>query len=294
LKRQLGSEKCQHLLAQLDPASEHVATETVRVLNLTAPRSLFKHMGLKVPTWVRLPVEQCLWNVTPKDAYTDLHTDRGLDTVTFHVGGRKIWILYEPDPPATTTNKVLLRQSKFFQLWARHFDEASRATDTTGPCLLEIAGPNLRRPYIAVTEDQQGLFVPAGWKHAVFTMESGYLAGYSFCTHQHLEHHVNTLLCELEASMGYQNSGQYGAKTDHLLPDLWDDLNESLACVLHHLTEIWQSGKAEYTTTAGQLWPKLFDFLDRCVPAMKAKNRAAIEKCVKLAAGKNPMNRKAM
>jgi hypothetical protein len=39
------------------------------------------------------PIDQCLWNITPKHAYTDLHTDRGLDTVTFLVGGRKIWIL---------------------------------------------------------------------------------------------------------------------------------------------------------------------------------------------------------
>jgi hypothetical protein len=286
MKRKLGAVQCRRLMEQLDPASKHIPTETLRILNHPSPRHMLRDLGFQVPKWVPLPMEQCLWNVTPKHAYTDLHTDRGLDTVTFQVGGRKIWILYKPDPPVKTTNKVLQRQSKFFQQWARHFDEACRPSQDPAmddKTFLEIAGPTLRRPYIAVTEQQQGLFVPAGWKHAVFTLESGYLAGYSFCTHEHLEQHVSTLLCELEASMGYQNLREYGPKTDHLLPELWEELNQSLSYVLLHLTEILQSEMSAYIPAATQLWQKLDNFLESFLPAMKAKNGAAIRKFIKLA-----------
>jgi hypothetical protein len=296
LKRLLGAAQCKRLIEQLEPNSTHMAADTVRVLNMQAPRKMLANLGLKVPAWVRLPIEQCLWNITPKKSYTDLHTDRGLDTVSFQVGGRKLWLLYEPDPPATATNKVLERQSRFFQQWAEHFNAAlqtpnSLTQDSLKRTLLEIAGPNLRRPYIAVTEGHQGLFVPAGWKHAVFTLESGYLAGYSFGTHQHVEHHVNTLLGELEAAIKYQNPGQFDPRTDYLLPALWEDLHESLSYVMFHLIEISKSGIAEYNTAAGELGVgelgrKLLQFLDRVLPALRAKNGAAIKEYIKLARGR--------
>jgi hypothetical protein len=328
LKRRLGADRCRRLMEQLKPDSNHRPAEALRVLNHLAPRHILRNLGLQVPQWVPLAMEQCLWNVTPKYAYTDLHTDRGLDTVTFQVGGRKIWILYEPDPPVSTTNKVLQRQSRFFLQWARHFDEAYQALDEaavdekpgtfldekaskfldektstgldektstfleekTGTFLeektgtfLETAGPKLRRPFIAVTEHQQGLFVPAGWKHAVFTLEGGFLAGYSFCTHQHVEQHVNTLSCELQASMAFRNSTEYGAKTDHLRPDLWEDLNQSLSYVLLHFIQIWESNLGDSMALVDVLWIKLSDILENSLPAMKAKHRVAIKKCTKLA-----------
>jgi hypothetical protein len=292
LKRHLGAVQCRRLMEQLNPESTHLPTETLRILNHPSPRHMLRNLGFQVPKWVPLPMEQCLWNVTPKHAYTDLHTDRGLDTVTFQVGGRKLWLLYEPDPPVQTSNKVLQRQSKFFQQWARHFGAAFTPSEDPAMAsknLLEIVGPTLRRPYLAVTEEQQGLFVPAGWKHAVFTLESGYLAGYSFCTHEHLEQHVTTLLCELEASLAYQNTTQHGHNTDYLLPELWEELNQSLAYVLLHLTEILQSKMAALIPAAKQLWQQLKDFLESCLPAMKAKNGAAIKKCIRLAkAGSSP------
>jgi hypothetical protein len=298
LKRQLGDQQCQLLLDQLRPESRHVSAEAVRLLNIASPRNMVKNLGLKVPEWVRLPAENVLWNITPKGAYTELHTDRGLDTVTFQVGGRKIWILYEPDPPASESNQVRQRQSKFFQLWAAHFAEAAgetrgtTSTDSMTRSLLEIVGPELRRPYIAVTERQQGLFVPAGWRHAVFTMESGLLGGYSFCTHQHLDEHVRTLLSEMTAAISHQSREEFDAKTDHLLPDLWQDLDQSFAYVLVHLTEIWQAKSIESTTAADQLWQQLNDFVEHSLPAMKAKNRAAIKTCIKQRQALKPRNRK--
>jgi hypothetical protein len=296
LKRRLGADCCRRLMEQMEPESKHLPAEALRVLNHQAPRYILRKLGLQVPQWVPLAMEQCLWNVTPKHAYTDLHTDRGLDTVTFQVGGRKIWILYEPDPPVSMTNKVLERQSRFFLQWAQHFDDAYRGLDDaamdekTGTVLdekmstfLGTAGPKLRRPFIAVTEGQQGLFVPAGWKHAVFTLEGGYLAGYSFCTHEHVEQHVNTLICELQASMAFRNSTEYSAKTDHLLPDLWEDLNQSLSYVLLHMIQIWESNVRDSKAVVDELWIKLGDFLENGLPEMKDKNRAAIKKCIKLA-----------
>jgi hypothetical protein len=128
---QKKKKKNQRLIDQLDPASRHIAAETDKASELASHRKMVKNLGLKVPQGARVPIEQCLWNVTPKHACINLHTDRGLDTVTFQVEGRKIWILYEPDPPVTTTNKVLQRQSKFFQRWAQHFKEPSRTLEDT-------------------------------------------------------------------------------------------------------------------------------------------------------------------
>jgi hypothetical protein len=104
------------------------------------------------------------------------------------------------------------------------------AMDSNTATFLEATGPNLRRPYIteegivegwlrdplqihkvakdAVMEDQRGQFAPAGWKHPVFTLESGYLVGYSFCTHERLQQHVNILLCELHAAIRCTNQSE--------------------------------------------------------------------------------------
>jgi hypothetical protein len=168
-----------------------------------------------------------------------------------------------------------------------HFNAAQDEHASLKRTLLEIAGPNLRRPFIAVTEGHQGLFVPAGWKHAVFTLESGYLAGYSFGTHLHVEHHVNTLLGELDAAIKFKNPGQYKARTDYLLPALWEDLQESLSYVLFHLIEIINMGSSESVTTAARLGGKLLQVLDRELPALRAKNCAAIKKYIKLSGNHN-------
>jgi hypothetical protein len=277
LKRQLGPAQYQLLIAQMDPASHHSAGATVRVLNHSSPRNLLKTMGLQLPAWVQLPIDQCLWNVTPKNAFTDLHTDRGLDTVTLPVGGRKIWVLYEPDPAPTATNKVLQRDSTFYQQWADHIDGAARASEDQSKTFLEIAGPRLRRPYIAVTEGKQGLFVPAGWKHAVFTLETGYLAGWSFGTNEHLKQQIQTILGEMQAAVVYSKPEQYGQKTDYLSPDLWNKLNESLAYVLNKMAEIRKS----HHISSVELWLRMIDLLDR-LPALKAKNGPAIKNYTKL------------
>jgi hypothetical protein len=93
LKRLLGAAQSKLLIEQLEPNSTHTAADTVRVLNMQGPRKMLAKFGLKLPTWVPLRIEHCLWNVTPKKSYTDLHTDRGLDTVSFQVSGRKLWLL---------------------------------------------------------------------------------------------------------------------------------------------------------------------------------------------------------
>jgi hypothetical protein len=284
LKRQLGLDQCKLLIAQMDRDSAHNARDTVRVLNHASPRNLMKTMGLKLPDWVKLPIDHCVWNITPKKAFTDLHTDRGLDTITFQVGGRKIWLLYEPDPAPTSSNKVEQREAMFFNLWAQHFEDATLppgASANDSGTFLEIAGPRLRRGYIAVTEGNQALFVPAGWKHAVFTLESGYLAGWSFGTNEHLKQQIQTILGELEAAVAFRKPDQYGPKTDNLLPDLWQDLNKSLSYVLHQITEIWEPHNTQHMLTAEELWPKLIISLNR-LPALKAKNGPAIRSYNKL------------
>ena len=49
-----------------------------------------------------------------------------------------------------------------------------------GLTLLEIYGQHLRNPHIARTANNTALFVPPGWRHIVYTLEGGHLAGYPF------------------------------------------------------------------------------------------------------------------
>jgi hypothetical protein len=283
LRRALGIEQARCLVQQLEATSRHGPEDVVRFLNLPSPPKMLKKLGLQIPEWVRLPLESCLWNITPKYAYTDLHTDRGLDTIAFQVGGRKIWLLYEPEPEVTSEYKVLQRQSAFFEEWARRLQQASTPNGSeSASTFLEIAAPTMRRPYIAVTEGQQALYIPAGWKHAVFTIQSGLLGGYSFCTDQHIDQHVNTLLCELHAATRLSDAKDFSARTDHLNPELWADLSGSLAYVLVHLAEVLAMKNSPYVRQAKAHWHRLHQFLQCFVPSLLTKHAVAVKKCLSL------------
>jgi hypothetical protein len=281
LRRSLGAGDAQYLLNQMRPSSTHTPQQVVRYLNLKSPRRMLQKFGFEAPSWIRLETDACLWNVTPRYSFTDLHTDRGLDTIAFQVGGRKIWLLYEPDPPITVGNKVLERQSSYYTAWANRVQGATSGdtTDKLSLSLLEQLGPSMRRPYIAITEGQQGLYIPAGWKHAVFTVESGYLGGYSFCTHDHIRQHVNTLLCEIHAAQQLVDTRQYTTSTDHFHPELWAELDGSLPYVLEHLHEELSLAVAERATEAQVLWRSLQCLLQRVTPALLRKHIRIINKC---------------
>jgi hypothetical protein len=278
LRRSLGAGDTQYLLNQMRPSSDHTPEQVVRYLNLKSPRRMLQKFGFEVPPWIRQEADACLWNVTPRYAFTDLHTDRGLDTIAFQVGGRKIWLLYEPDPPVTAGNKVLERQSSYYNGWAHRVQEATSGDMSDSISLFEQLGPAMRRPFIAITEGQQGLYIPAGWKHAVFTIESGYLGGYSFYTHEHIREHVNTLLCEMHAAQQLVNPGQHTASTDHFHPELWAELDESLPCVLEHLHAVLGLAVPE----AQDLLRGLQGFLERFTPALNRKHSRIINKCKNL------------
>jgi hypothetical protein len=282
LRRALGVQNAQLLVNQMGLQSTHTPEQVVRYLNLKSPRRMLQKFGFDIPAWIAVQIDECLWNATPRFSFTDLHTDRGLDTIAFQVGGRKIWLLYEPDPPVTAQNKVLERQSAYFEAWAKRFQEATTGSENSPTTFLEQTGPTMRRPYIAVTEAYQALFIPAGWKHAVFTLQSGYLGGFSFCTHQHLDQHVNTLLCELHAAMRLVNPEKYTARTDHLLPELWADLSGSLGYVMVHIHEVLLLPGSSIGTQAADLWRRLHCFLKSFAPALMAKHARMVNKCNKI------------
>jgi hypothetical protein len=280
LRRSLGSGDAQYLLAQMRSSSTHTPQQVVRYLNLKTPRNMLQNFGFQIPSWIRLKTNECLWNVTPRYSFTDLHTDRGLDTVAFQVGGRKIWLLYEPEPPITAESKV--RQSAYFEAWALRFQDASSGGLSNPASFLEQLGPSMRRPYIAVTEGQQALFIPAGWKHAVFTLQTGYLGGYSFSTHEHVQWHVNTLLCELHAAMRLVDTGKYKASTDYLNPELWADLESSLAYVMEHLHEVLTNPLPHTESGVAELWRRLHSVIQSSTPAMTRKYGRIIHECNKV------------
>lgn len=103
--------------------------------------------GVKVPaiksidSSAHLKVAEPTYNATPKGAFVGIHVDRGLRTICWPLEEIKIWLLFPHDE-----------------------DMACSQEDDR----------------IAVTEGNVALFVPPGWYHVVYTLEGGFLGGFTY------------------------------------------------------------------------------------------------------------------
>ncbi len=130
----------------------------VFVINLTTPElsqkvHIPRSLKEKFQFEEKPPLQ--MTNMTPKFTFVDVHIDHGMEAVSICVGRcRKIWFLWPPTPKN-------LREMR--RLDHRQSDRLIRSYLDHG-ILLE-------------TDGTTGIHVPAGWLHATFTIEAGFLVG---------------------------------------------------------------------------------------------------------------------
>jgi hypothetical protein len=64
---------------------------------------------------------------------------------------------------------------------------------------LPLEAGGMSNPYIAFTDHNRGIYVPAGWFHLVYTLRGGYLGGRSFLSRELLDESCSALLDETQS-----------------------------------------------------------------------------------------------
>ena len=133
----------------------------------------------RAPDWmepedlVHNPVTGGTWNITPAKTFTDLHTDDGGDTTSWPVGGCKIWLFWPP-------NWEDGEGKHHWKVWTdiETHPELAKPVHEPESTMFEKNSNMLWGTRMAITEgNDRALFIPAGWRHVVYTLEGGYLGG---------------------------------------------------------------------------------------------------------------------
>jgi hypothetical protein len=221
-------------IAQMSPESRHHPRDTVRCLDMLpnnrAHTKFTKAYPYKFPDWLSgyvLP-EQVTWNATPRGNFSDIHIDEGLSVVSWPVGGMKIWLMWTPPTESDETSKAKLRQRDFH----KGLVEAQMAYSADSVPLFKICAESswlLRggkaKIYIACTDGSEGnaraLYIPPGWKHVVYTLESGYLGGATFIPKGYPHEALKSASDTLSVLSTIQSTGASAQLGDEPLHKCW-------------------------------------------------------------------------
>ena len=180
INKRFDKDEIDKFLSQMDDSEPHEADpdEIQKLLNGVASAKFNKKFPITIP-WIpdraNAFVVDASWNGTPKFSFVDTHIDRGMDSASYAVGGVKTWIIWMPRGYAGVRGYTLDDfEDVFFDRWA----DGNGLEKVKGSTIFETL-PECDA-YIAQTKDNVGLYIPHGWKHAVFTLESGFLAGIVF------------------------------------------------------------------------------------------------------------------
>ncbi|KAA8896899.1 hypothetical protein FN846DRAFT_993482 [Sphaerosporella brunnea] len=218
------------LFEQMADGSEHLPEATLRRLAVKAPINMLSKYKLTVPPALeKMGVKRSLFNVniTPKFSITDIHLDFGCDALCVPLSGEKIVLLFKPEPQATIQNSVGAREKAWYDTWVARSVAGEREEDVSPPdCewFLSLAG-QLPHSYIATlsSTERKTLWIPAGWKHIVFTLSPSFLGGFTFVPQEHLNEMVYQIGCECQAIARWE------AENEDVVPQqLSEDLAESV------------------------------------------------------------------
>ena len=98
-------------------------------------------------------------NATPSYAFVDLHIDRGMDAVSCIGACRKVWFMWPPTEHNLSEMRRVDCQRNFHMLRSQ-----------------------LDNGVVVETDSTMALHIPAGWLHATFTVEGGFLGGITAVT----------------------------------------------------------------------------------------------------------------
>lgn len=124
-------------------------------------------------------------NLTPKFTLVDLHVDQGLSGLSTAVGSCvKLWLLYPPK---------------------KHNLDVMRKTGNMKGRLQRI-GKELKEGRWVITTAEDTIYLPAGWIHAVYTIEGGALAGITFMAGECIETVNHCIMYELAVNKIYNSN----------------------------------------------------------------------------------------
>ncbi|KAA8896898.1 hypothetical protein FN846DRAFT_993479 [Sphaerosporella brunnea] len=208
------------LFEQMANGSKHLPKAMLRRLAVKAPTNMLSKYKLTVPPALeKMGVKRSLFNVniTHKFSITDIHLDSGCVALCVPLSGEKIVLLFKPEPPATNQNSVGARSKAWYDTWVARSVAGERKEDVSpADCewFLSLAG-QLEHPYIAKlsSTERKTLWIPAAWKHIVFTLSPSFLGGFTFVPQEHLNEMVYQIRCECQAVAMWE------AENEDVLPE---------------------------------------------------------------------------
>jgi len=168
-------------------------------INTPIPRKEVKEWGVVVdlPGLYQLPSGTSQYwpstlpfstNQTPATTFIDLHSDHSMDGLAASIGGVKLWVLF----PATASNCAA-----YVNAHVSVHSGGGGNTSVLRACILQAHGRGR-----GVTEPGDAICVAAGWLHAIYTLEAGFLVGAEFLlpVPDHVEVLASALKDELQVA----------------------------------------------------------------------------------------------
>lgn len=255
------------LFNQMAEGSTHPPEATLRRLAVKPPTDMLSKYEFTIPPALEaMGVKDSQFDVdiTPAFSITDIHLHPGGDALCLPMSGQKIVLLFKPEPPATEKNSVEAREKAWYDAWVARSVAGEREDDVSPPnCewFQSLAG-QLKHPYIAKLSSTQNktLWIPAGWRHIVFTVSASFLGSFTFVPSPHLEKMVSQIVSECQAAARWE------ANNDDVLPEvLLEELHGKLDAAMQAIKTSLQDpdrhedAKALFQKLHDNLSPKLLE-----------------------------------
>lgn len=136
-------------------------------------------------------------------------------------------------PEESDDGKAIERLHQFHNLLAR---KITAHQPLPKDFIFQKLAPNLQKLHLGLTDSTKGIYIPAGWKHAVVTIKAGYLAAVTFRALHDFKYLLGWYLETIDASIRL-------FLTSH--DDIIDEIVNSLTPVLDGIEELAASSPEE-------------------------------------------------
>jgi len=202
--RDIGRKRSDKLLQQLvaersasGVEPDHVFWYFERGMDIQPPKAMHKKYPFALPDAVTATSCMCTYNATGRHSFADMRVDDSCAVLAQPLGSVKVWIAFRPEKLG---KRALKRDDEFYKslvktmMWESGAPCEGSIPDTEKstvnptkssakwpPHIVRGHGPvtysqftQAKLPengiYIACTEDNQGLYLPPGYKHIVYTL----------------------------------------------------------------------------------------------------------------------------
>lgn len=279
------------LFEKMKDRSLHTPDAAQGKLSVKPPRNMLHKLHFNLPSQLaKIGIQKSKFevNVTPSFCITDIHIDAGCDALCIPLSGQKIVLLFGPEPENAAWEMA------WYDTWVERL-VASVQNPPSCDWFRKIAG-ELGDPYIANLSKTHGksLWIPAGWRHIVFTLHASFLGGFTFVPKQHLSSVISQIMQECQAAARWRakHSSPGKAKDDFLPEELWDELHKNVNAAVH--TIMTSLTDNHYGEGAKELLKTLHDYLSQNLPSLLRAEKIAkiIAQCRRLCEEQDRKKRK--